>query len=88
LAAGGIRVAERSSDRSSPFGSSIKPEDHDGPEAGLKPMKTDKEGWNAGDGLLGSRGDNSFGTGEPAGTRMGPVSPELGKPPSDGDRDE
>jgi hypothetical protein len=52
-------MSKRSSDSSSPFGSSIKPEQHDGSEAGQDPMKTDKEVWDVGDGILGTRGDNS-----------------------------
>jgi hypothetical protein len=81
-------MTEKSSDRSSPFGSSFKPEDHDGREAGLEPMKTDKERWDSGDGLLGTRGDDSFGTGEPVGSRLGPVAAEIGNPPSNGDKGE
>jgi hypothetical protein len=70
-------MSERSSDNSSPFGSSIKPEQHDGSEAGQDPMKTDKEVWDVGDGLVGTRGDNS--AGPEATTEHVPKMSEVGR---------
>jgi hypothetical protein len=71
-------MAETTGDRPSQFGSSFKPEDHDGPEAGQQSTKMEQGVWDTEDGLLGSPGNDSSDTTVAA--RKGPGgAPQIGR---------